>query len=153
MPRGVKGSVQCGTASGYRSHRNKGEEACRPCKDAANAANKSNRAKQLAANPPTASIAIHCPACGSSVESVNRRSMGSEVVALVRCDNRRCSREFLVRAYVFPAARDADGEYSRCGTEAGAQRHYRLGEKPCDVCRMAHVDKAAGRDKRGKAAA
>jgi len=155
MPRGVKASGECGTVSGYYAHRRRDEFICRACKDAKNAKAAQYRAakRPVAVPKPTATIAIHCPACGSSVESVNRRSMGSEVVALVRCDNRRCSREFLVRAYVFPAARDADGEYSRCGTEAGAQRHYRLGEKPCDVCRMAHVDKAAGRDKRKKAAA
>lgn len=25
-----------------------------------------------------------------------------------------------------------------CGTAAGAQRHYRRGEKPCEACRVAH---------------
>ena len=157
MPRGVKGSAVCGTNGGYHQHRRNGQDACRQCKDAHSAYLKALKAarknKPVAVPKPTATIAIHCPACGSSVESVNRRSMGAEVVAMVRCDNQRCSREFLVRAYVFPAARDADGGHSRCGTEAGYTAHKRAGEDTCDPCRMAHVDKAAGRDKRKKAAA
>ena len=30
----------------------------------------------------------------------------------------------------------------RHGSYAGAQRHYRLGEKPCDLCRGAHNEYA-----------
>ena len=155
MPKGFKESGACGTVSGYHGHRRRGEVTCRACRDANNARNAEYRAarRPIAEPKPTVTIAIHCPACQSSVESINRRSMGGEVVALVRCESQRCGREFLVRAYVAPATRDADGEYSRCGTEAGAQRHYRRGEKPCDACLMAHADKAGGRDKRKKAAA
>jgi hypothetical protein len=35
----VKAPAKCGTDSGYKAHRGRDEDACRPCKDAHNAAN------------------------------------------------------------------------------------------------------------------
>lgn len=153
MPKGVKGSVRCGTPSGYRAHRNKGEEACRPCKDAANDANKINVQKRLAANPPTFTIPVRCPLCEAPTEEINKRSVKGELVAVVKCQSVSCARQFLVRAFVAPFARGADGEPSKCGTEAGYAAHKRAGEETCDPCRQAHTNRHMDMVKRKKAAA
>jgi len=153
MPKGVKGSVRCGTHSGYQRHRRNGEEARRPCKDAANAANKSNKAKRLAANPPTFTIPVRCPLCEAPTEEINKRSVKGELVAVVKCQSVSCARHFLLRAFMAPFARGADGEPSKCGTEAGYAAHARAGEETCEPCRQAHSNRQMDRANRKRAAA
>ena len=41
--------------------------------------------------------------------------------------------------------RAADGSDTKCGTEAGAKRHYRRGEPPCFSCRRAAALRAEER--------
>lgn len=99
----------------------------------------------------TFTISISCPLCESSVKALNQRTLKGEFVALVKCQGSNfCGHEFLVRAFVAPAMRGVDGYVSRCGTEAGAQRHYRNGEQPCADCLRAHSDRAKARDRERK---
>ena len=105
---------------------------------------------------PTFTIPIRCPMCESPVVLINKRSLKSEMVAQVRCDgeingSQSCRYEFLVRAYIAPVSRTEDFEPSRCGTNAGYQRHMRAGEKACTPCMNATVDIAAARDAKRRA--
>ena len=102
--------------------------------------------------PVTFTIPVRCPSCEAPTEPINQRSLKGELVALVKCTAPRCGRQWLVKAFLAPLARDEQGDASRCGTEAGAQRHFRAKEKACEACLRAHSEAIHDRDKRKSAA-
>jgi hypothetical protein len=91
--------------------------------------------------------------CEAPTEEINKRSVKGELVAVVKCQSVSCARHFLLRAFMAPFARGADGEPSKCGTEAGYAAHARAGEETCEPCRQAHSNRQMDRANRKRAAA
>lgn len=137
MPKGQNGSARCGTPSGYQAHKRRGEETCRECRDAINAYSKAKR-DAAKAKPKTITVEVRCPVCESGMKETTRRSTSAELVGVVTCTNRLCSRIFVLRMALTPAYPDEEGSASRCGTAAAYIAHRRRGEEACEDCKAAH---------------
>ena len=146
-----KNAAVCGTNGGYQRHRRQGEEPCDPCREAKSAYNRAYNAerRQRPPEPETFTIQIRCPYCGGPTTEINRRSYRGELIARIKCAGpHNCRYELAVRAIVVPVAMTDDLEPSRCGTEAGARRHFRNQEPLCDSCATAHSQQVHDHDHR-----
>lgn len=97
----------------------------------------------------TVSVEVRCPRCAGPLEITNSRHLTAEFVAVVKCPNKSCALEWIVRMTITPAHPTDDFEVGRCGTEAGYMRHVRtLNEEACDECLLAHAHRSQERSTR-----
>jgi len=104
---------------------------------------------------PAPTLEFHCPRCGGEALEENRRRTGWSYTSVLRCQTFGCGFGFVVRVDVAAMHEtDPDGEVDtglHCGTQAGAQRHYRAGEELCEACRTAWNGACAKRKRERKA--
>lgn len=95
--------------------------------------------------PPTLEVAVWCPFCGSPTTKRTMSGIRGELKAILTCTGQRCGLLLLLSMSIRPAHLEDDGTPSKCGTEAGYQRHRRKDEEPCVGCLVAHRE---GNDRR-----
>uniref|UniRef100_UPI003555DCAD WhiB family transcriptional regulator n=1 Tax=Streptomyces halstedii TaxID=1944 RepID=UPI003555DCAD len=122
---------RCGTVSGYRLHRRRGEKACGPCREAKNGVTREQRK----------------PVCGTRKGYRAHRSRGEEACAECRQANAdRRLRNTGTALQHTPGSAETPKRTARCGTNSGYHAHRRQGTPPCEECRTAHT--AAGQKQR-----
>ena len=91
-------------------------------------------------------IEMSCPECGGDLELITQ-SLAAHFTrdrrAVMSCVATGCRFQWLVAFEILPAFRDEEAYATKCGTEAGYQRHRRNGVEPCDACKASHIDKTA----------
>lgn len=88
--------------------------------------------------PATYTVSIRCPYCKSPVKAENQRVTRSEIVALLKCTWRGCGHELAMRVQLGAVNVDHLHDPTKCGSQAGYQRHIRRGEQACEDCLRAH---------------
>jgi len=90
---------------------------------------------------PTMALEVRCPMCSADVMVLNEARSGWDRRYLVQCNGpTKCRYQFVVSFSIMHARIDDEGNPTRCGTEAGSQRHYRMGEELCVPCSQAHAE-------------
>ena len=91
-------------------------------------------------------IDLRCPKCGRETSTVTSRKFQSEMVAVIKCQNKtRCAYEWLVHLTITPSRQPVAsaipnrGIDPACGTDSGYMKHVRSGEPTCRECRRAHA--------------
>ena len=139
-PREMRKNVAaCGTYSGYKSHRVRGEEACHQCKEAMAAYCREYRARIKSGEIVVRKSPI--PNCGTHSGYARHLANGDTA-----CQDCRIAHATYMRAY---NAKRAGLETSRpvgrpprlkpelCGTPAGYGQHFRWKQRPCEACKQA----------------
>ena len=136
--------IKHGTRTAYVNHRCRCSLCIQSQNEYSRAYYRKQRAKKVCAvcdgsgdrNDGTLAITVVCLVCGGQLIIETDRKAKSEYVAGARCA--KCSQAFAVRLQVGIVHTDELGDPTKCGTEAGAMRHYRAGEKPCEPCARAN---------------